>query len=87
MIFFPLLSLWFLNRINLTNILRTLCRVEDMVWLVFGNFNEIINQNEKGGGRPLPEKQMKDFRDVLTDCDLRDLVKAPCILGVIKWEA
>lgn len=41
--------------------------------LVVGNFNEIFPLDEKRGGRLRPEKQIVDFHQVLTNCDLRDL--------------
>lgn len=41
--------------------------------MVFGDFNEILHMAKKQGGRNRSEKQMTDFREVLTSCDLRDM--------------
>lgn len=37
------------------------------------NFNEILSLEKKKGGCIRPKKQMEDFLEVLTDCELRDL--------------
>ena len=42
-------------------------------WLCAGDFNEIIKQSEKWGGRLRPYAQMQIFRDVLDGCELMDL--------------
>ncbi|KAF5452148.1 hypothetical protein F2P56_027178 [Juglans regia] len=42
-------------------------------WCVVGDFNEILTQDEKWGGRARPEKQMSRFRKVLEDGGLYDL--------------
>lgn len=43
------------------------------LWLIAGDFNEILHDGEKRGGRCRDSKLMEDFRDVLQDCDLTDL--------------
>lgn len=48
-------------------------RWEDQPWLIFGDFNEILAQSEKWGGRNMLEQQLTEFRRVLFDCELRDL--------------
>lgn len=60
-------------RFETWNLIRSLCRMEEKTWLVFGDFNEIPYQNEKLGGRNRPDKQMHDFIFVLTNYALRDL--------------
>lgn len=40
---------------------------------VRGDFNEILQLNEKREGRLRPESQMEAFREVLSDCSLCDL--------------
>ena len=45
-------------------LLRSLRR-EGMAWLVFGDLNELLNRNEKSGGRKRPEKQMRNLDRLL----------------------
>lgn len=42
-------------------------------WLVAGDFNEILHQFEKEGGRPRPQAQIDRFRCALEDCELSDI--------------
>ncbi|KAG2696405.1 hypothetical protein I3760_07G057900 [Carya illinoinensis] len=42
-------------------------------WLVFGDFNEILYQQEKWGGRNKLERHMLDFCNVVNDCLVRDI--------------
>ena len=44
-----------------------------MPWVVFGDFNEILHPNEKIGGLDREAKQMEDFRECLSRCELHDL--------------
>lgn len=49
-------------------------KLEDVVsWLVLGDSNEILSHSEKKGGQIRLEWQLEYFREVLTNCDLRDL--------------
>jgi len=41
--------------------------------IFFGDFNEILFEGEKEGGRSRGENQMKAFRDVVDKCGLKDL--------------
>jgi endonuclease/exonuclease/phosphatase family metal-dependent hydrolase len=45
----------------------------DIPWLVVGDFNEAMWQEEYMSKTPRAAAQMKDFRDALADCDLHDL--------------
>lgn len=54
------------------DLIKSLCRREGP-WVVFGDFNEILVPNEKMEGRERPEQEMRDFRDVISDCTQRDL--------------
>jgi len=45
----------------------------DIPWLCFGDFNEIIRQDEKVGGALRPYNQMQLFREVLDECGFMDL--------------
>jgi len=42
-------------------------------WLLMGDFNEILYNSEKEGGRPRTQRQMQAFHDVLSDCELNDM--------------
>lgn len=44
-----------------------------MPWLLMGDFNEILYNLEKEGGRPRPQRQMQAFHDVLIECNLNDM--------------
>lgn len=41
--------------------------------IVFGDFNEIFNSDEKNGGSTKHGRDIDAFRDCLDDCGLRDL--------------
>jgi endonuclease/exonuclease/phosphatase family metal-dependent hydrolase len=42
-------------------------------WLVVGDFNEVTSQDEHFSLNKRGEKQMADFTDLLSHCDLHDL--------------
>jgi hypothetical protein len=42
-------------------------------WLMMGDFNETMWQHEHFSASRRGEKQMRDFRDVLSECNLHDL--------------
>lgn len=42
-------------------------------WFLIGDFNDIINNQEKTGGRERSEGSLADFRTFLAECDLYDL--------------
>ncbi|KAG2707736.1 hypothetical protein I3760_05G160800 [Carya illinoinensis] len=54
-------------------LLKFLIRGVNLPWLVFGDFNEILDHSKKFGGNIRSESQMTEFRAVLSDCHLRDL--------------
>ncbi|RYQ96673.1 hypothetical protein Ahy_B08g092519 [Arachis hypogaea] len=47
--------------------------ISNMPWLVFGDFNQILEQKEKTGGLPVTYSQMKGFQEVLQMNQLLDL--------------
>lgn len=61
------------RRRDLWNLLRQLKVSSELTWLVMGDFNEILFSFEKKGSRLREERQMRDFREVLEECDLCDL--------------
>lgn len=42
-------------------------------WFLQGDFNEILGNHEKKGGRLRPESSFKDFRHLVRRCDLSDI--------------
>ena len=42
-------------------------------WLCARDFNEILKANEKLGGRFKPIRHMEAFREVLDECEFKDL--------------
>ncbi|GMI94283.1 hypothetical protein HRI_003097600 [Hibiscus trionum] len=70
------------NRMDAWNLLRQLNDCPEVPWLVIGDFNEILYNYEKQGGRLRNDRQMSSFRAVLDDCLLSDLGFRECgILG------
>ncbi|XP_042958111.1 uncharacterized protein LOC122293658 [Carya illinoinensis] len=61
------------RREEVWSIVKALGRGVTSPWLVFGDFNEILNQSEKHGGNLRSERQMAGFRSVLEEKGLRDL--------------
>ncbi|XP_042969115.1 uncharacterized protein LOC122301804 [Carya illinoinensis] len=55
------------------SLLSSLKPAKEQGWCVIGDFNEIITQSEKVGGRERPEGQMEGFRQCLENCNLFDL--------------
>ena len=61
------------NRRNMWDRLRLLCGAWTGPWMVIGDFNEAMWQYEHFSKTPRAERQMIDFREVLSHCDLHDL--------------
>ncbi|KAA3466988.1 reverse transcriptase [Gossypium australe] len=55
------------------NLLRRLSQDCNYLWLVAGDFNEILYSFEKKGGAPREQKRMDAFRDTLEECQLMDI--------------
>lgn len=70
------------------NLLKSLCSSDETPWIVFGDFNEILQDYEKWGGQRQPESQLNQFRSVLEECNLKDLgYSGQSLQGVIKGKA
>lgn len=54
-------------------LLRRLAGLSSLPWLCFGDFNEILNPNEKIGGVNRNANLIAEFRDAVLDCKLIDL--------------
>lgn len=61
------------NRRDMWERMRALCGEWLGPWLVLGDFNEAMWQYEHFSNTPRSERQMMDFREVLSHCDLHDL--------------
>ncbi|PPD83915.1 hypothetical protein GOBAR_DD19153 [Gossypium barbadense] len=61
------------DRVNSWNLLKSLSHNFSEAWVVLGDFNEILSNQEKCGGQYREEKQMDAFREVLDHCALTDL--------------
>ena len=55
------------------NLLESLKRQCNMPWIVFGDFNEILNSDEKLGWLDRDARQMEGFRECLSNCELIDM--------------
>jgi len=53
--------------------LRALNSQPGKPWLCYGDFNEIIRQDEKLGSARRPYNQMQQFREVIDECGFMDL--------------
>ncbi|KAA3479286.1 Exo_endo_phos domain-containing protein [Gossypium australe] len=54
-------------------LLRALGQEQQFLWMVSGDFNEILYSFEKSRGQLREERRMVAFREVLEDCQLIDL--------------
>lgn len=54
-------------------LLRRLVALYSLPWLCFGDFHEVLNLNEKLGGRDKRVCLVNDFREAIRDCDLVDM--------------
>ena len=55
------------------DLLRSLHQQSSLPWLCTGDFNEIVKQSEKIGGRERPQGQMQIFRKVLDEYGFIDI--------------
>lgn len=60
------------------NIIRFVRHRETLLWLLMGDFNEILQLSEKRCGRNRPKRQMGNFHEVLEVCELKDLGFSGC---------
>ncbi|KAA3454975.1 reverse transcriptase [Gossypium australe] len=61
------------NQNDSWNLLKTLGQGQRYLWMVCGNFNEIMYSFEKKEGQPREKKKMAAFCKVLEECQLLDL--------------
>lgn len=61
------------DRLKSWNLLRSLKVKSDLPWLVISDFNDLLRQTEKRGGRPHPNALLQGFVETLEYCELFDL--------------
>ncbi|XP_070018033.1 uncharacterized protein [Nicotiana sylvestris] len=61
------------NRLDLWNNLKNIFANYKGPWLMGGDFNDVLNQNEKWGGRSVNRNRSLDFRCCVNHCNLIDL--------------
>lgn len=54
-------------------LMRRLKGDRGLPWMMFGDFNEVMYSDETYGERERGQAQMREFRDVLAECELWDL--------------
>lgn len=55
------------------DLLERLSTRSDLPWVCMGDYNKLVFASEKDGGNARPEGQMKQFRDSINRCNLRDI--------------
>jgi hypothetical protein len=55
------------------DLLKRIKPISKAPWLLIGDFNEVMWSFEHFSARRRPEKQMRDFRDILSFCEVHDL--------------
>ncbi|XP_040987679.1 uncharacterized protein LOC121235397 [Juglans microcarpa x Juglans regia] len=55
------------------DLIRSLKLPQDQGWLLIGDFNEVLSNHEKSGGRESSDRQMQAFQAVVDECELMDL--------------
>ncbi|XP_057770939.1 uncharacterized protein LOC130990727 [Salvia miltiorrhiza] len=58
--------------------LSDLMPMEDLPWLVGGDFNEILRDSDKIGGKTRPYSLMEAFRSTIYYCRLHEIAKPDC---------
>ncbi|XP_030479434.1 uncharacterized protein LOC115696684 [Cannabis sativa] len=54
-------------------LLRTMAGESNLPWCIIGDFNNILSNEDKKGGRPYPSSLLTGFQDTVNDCNLIDL--------------
>ncbi|XP_019175465.1 PREDICTED: uncharacterized protein LOC109170766 [Ipomoea nil] len=55
------------------DLLRALSSRSTLPWVVIGDFNDLLYQNEKRGGNPHPNSLLRGFGEAIEDCGLAQL--------------
>ena len=54
-------------------LIRSLAGTSDLPWCIIGDFNDLMYDTEKRGGRDHPRSLLNGFADTISECNLRDL--------------
>lgn len=61
------------NKYKSWNLLRGLNRENFLPWVITGDLNEILANEEKLGGQAHEFRYMLDFKNIMDECRLEDL--------------
>ncbi|XP_074326914.1 uncharacterized protein LOC141664858 [Apium graveolens] len=61
------------KRMETWALIRSLNNQSAMPWCLIGDMNNVLNQEDKKGGRPYPTWLIRGLQSVLDDCDLNDM--------------
>lgn len=54
------------------NLLKNLAPRSPLPWVVMGDFNDVLNSDEKRGDQPQPNWLIEGFKEAIEGSDLRD---------------
>ncbi|XP_055800398.1 uncharacterized protein LOC129869822 [Solanum dulcamara] len=60
------------ERLLLWDSISDLANIISIPWMIGGDFNVICNEEEKLGGRPVTEAEVRDFNNCINVCNLED---------------
>lgn len=58
--------------------MQSFAAVSNLLWVIGGDFNNLLFESEKDGGRPYPRWLLKGFGNAIQDCGLKDLKLIGC---------
>lgn len=64
-------------------LIRILASSLTLPWWLIGDFNNVLSQRDKKGGRPYPQSLIRGFQEVVEDCKLIDWLSL--YLGTGIW--
>ncbi|GKV43150.1 hypothetical protein SLEP1_g50482, partial [Rubroshorea leprosula] len=70
------------NRRHSWQLLQDLATKSELPWLIGGDFNDLLQPDDKVGGNPQPEWMLCGFREVVEACNLEEI---PMVGGHFTW--